>query len=79
MIQRRAVQFIFNDYTYDSSPTQMLIELGWPELVERRRELRLALLYKTAHGEVPVPTQLSPHWSKQTAAPVHSTNISINT
>ncbi len=57
MIQRRAVRFIFNDYSYDSSPTQMLIELGWPELVERRRELRLALLYKIVHGEVAVPTE----------------------
>jgi len=35
-----------------SSVTQMLQELGWQDLQSRRRDLRLALLYKVVTGHV---------------------------
>ena len=33
----------------------MLAELGWKQLEDRRKDLRLALLYKIVHGHVAVP------------------------
>ena len=45
-IQRRSARFVKGDYCTASSVTQMLLELGWQDLESRRRDLRLALLYK---------------------------------
>ena len=35
----------------------MLHDLGWKDLKDRRRDLRLALLYKTTYGHVAVPAE----------------------
>ncbi len=37
-----------------SSITKMLSELGWSKLADRRRDLRIALLYKVVQGQVAV-------------------------
>ena len=42
----------FNTFT---SVTNILNELGWQRLEDRRRDLRLALMYKIVHGLVAVP------------------------
>jgi len=55
MVQRRGARFVKNDYMYDSSVTAMLEELGWQDLHDRRRELRLTLFFKIIHGFVSVP------------------------
>jgi len=44
------------NYHYMSSVTKMLEDLGWKDLAEGRRDLRLALLYKIVHGHIAVPT-----------------------
>lgn len=54
-VQRRAARFTKGDYGTTSSVTAMLTELGWHQLADRRRDLRLALLYKIVHGHVAVP------------------------
>ena len=46
MIQRRAARFVKNDYGKYSSVTQMMSELNWKSLQDRRRDSRLVLLYK---------------------------------
>ena len=51
-IQRRSARFVKGDYRTTSSVTQMLQELGWQDLQSRRRDLRLALLYKVVMGHV---------------------------
>jgi hypothetical protein len=56
-IQRRAVRFIKGDYHTTTSVTQMLHELGLKNLRDRRRDLRLALLFKLVHGQVEVRTE----------------------
>ena len=45
-VQRRAARFVKTDYNPRSSVTQMIQDLGWSDLAHRRRDLRLALLYK---------------------------------
>ncbi len=56
-VQRKGARVILKDYDPYSSVTAMLDRLGWESLQERRRELRLALLYKIVHGLVVVPTE----------------------
>ena len=40
----------------DVSVTALLKDLKWEPLQERRRQLRLTLMYKIVNGEVAVPT-----------------------
>ena len=56
-LQRSAARFVRNDYQQMSSVTQMLKELGWPDLADRRRDQRLTLLYKVINGYAEVPTE----------------------
>ena len=56
-IQRRTARFVKGDYIFDSSVDEMVKSLGWTNLEDRRRELRLALLYKIIHGHVEIPTE----------------------
>ena len=53
-VQRRAARFICGDYQYTSSVTTMLAQIGLTNLERRRRDLRLALLFKIIHGHVAV-------------------------
>ena len=54
-IQRRAACFVKGDYNTFTSVTNILNELGWQRLEDRRRDLRLALMHKIVHGLVAVP------------------------
>ena len=49
-LQRRSARFVKGDY----SVSQMLHDLGWRDLKDRRRDLRLALLYKIVTGHVAI-------------------------
>ena len=54
-VQRRAARFVNSDgYRSTSSVTSMLQSLGWKNLEDRRRDVRLALLFKIVHGQVAV-------------------------
>lgn len=53
-VQRRSARFVCQDYAYTSSVTRMLGNLGWASLEERRRELRLTLLFKLVFNHVEI-------------------------
>ena len=53
-VQRRAARFTTGDYHTTSSVTAMLADLGWKRLEDRRKDLRLTLLYKIVHDHVAV-------------------------
>ncbi len=53
-LQRKAARFTTSNYDRTSSVTKMLSDLGWSKLANRRRDLRLALLYKVVKGQVAV-------------------------
>ncbi|MCG7876680.1 MAG: reverse transcriptase domain-containing protein [Candidatus Thiodiazotropha endolucinida] len=56
-VQRRAARFVCNNYT-DRTPgcvTAMVNKLGWDDLQDRRRVLRLTMLFKITHGLVDIP------------------------
>lgn len=53
-IQRLAARFIKGDFSFSSSVTDMLNELGLQSLEDRRRQARLVLLFKVLVGEVAI-------------------------
>ena len=54
-IQRSAARFVKNDYSRHSSVTDMMKELNWKPLHTRRREKRLALMFKIINNLVAIP------------------------
>ena len=64
MVQHRAVRFVLNKPWHKShnhdSVTEMLTNLGWPKLEERRKIARLTLLFKIMRGLLEVPARCIP-------------------
>jgi hypothetical protein len=56
-IQRKAARFVKQDYSNYSSVTRMIQELGWKNLQERRKDLRLTMLYKIVNDIANVPKE----------------------
>ena len=56
MVQRRAARFVCNRYYNTSSVTDMLSQLQWESLEERRNKARLVMMYKVVHQLVAIPT-----------------------
>jgi hypothetical protein len=52
-VQRRAARFVTNDYRRTSSVSNMLDDLNWKTLQDRREKARLILLYKETHQITP--------------------------
>ena len=48
-IQRRAARFVLRRYRNTSSVSNMIDELRWPSLQDRRQAARLTMLYKIRH------------------------------
>ena len=56
-VQRCAARFVCHDFGPCSSVTQMLSDLGWQQLKDRRKHIRLTLLFKIIHDIILVPHQ----------------------
>lgn len=54
MVQRRAARYVTGRYQRRSSVGDMLSELHWKTLEERRQNQRLAMMYKISHGLVAI-------------------------
>ena len=57
-VQRRAARFALNRHQKTASVKQMLQELDWPSLEQRRRRSGLAMLYNTNSGLAAVKVPL---------------------
>ncbi len=53
-IQNRSARFVCNNYSWESSVSAMKNELEWLNLAERRREIRLTMLFKIVRGLVEI-------------------------
>ena len=60
--QRRAARWVKNQFSPYESVTNMLSELGWRSLEDRRIDARLIMFYKIVHGYVAI--QLPPYFDK---------------
>ena len=56
MVQRRAARYVLNRYHNTSSVSDMIAELNWNSLENRRKMARLNMLYKLANGHINVDT-----------------------
>ena len=54
MVQRRAARWALDNYFRQASVTEMLAQLGWRSLEQRRNDSRLCLFYKIIHGLVAI-------------------------
>ena len=54
-VQRRAARWVTGRFHNTSSVSDMLINLGWRSLQQRRVDMRLAVAYKIVHGLVAIP------------------------
>ena len=53
-VKARPTRYVLNRYHYSASVTEMLKELGWKSLEERRRYMRLAMIYKITDSFVAI-------------------------
>ena len=51
-VQHRAARFTVQDYRYSSSVTAMLSDLNWLLLKDRRKDIRLDLLFQIIRGKI---------------------------
>jgi hypothetical protein len=54
MVQRRTARFVKNDFSRQSSVTEMVNSLHWTTLQKRRDMARVTMLYKIKHDLVDV-------------------------
>jgi len=54
MVQRRAARFVSNRWGFKDSVTDMLNNLKWPSLADRRKQSRLAMIYKIHYNLIPI-------------------------
>ena len=76
-IQRRGARFVFKDYRWTSSVTEMLNKLEWIPLQERRRIGRITMLHKIVHSQVAIPARkfLQPVQTRSSSRLNHNQSI----
>ena len=61
MVQRRYARFVFGDYRTTSSVTEMVNQLQWTTLQERRAQAKAVMMFRIVNNLVDVPhTYLTP-------------------
>ena len=67
MVQRRAARAVAGDFKTTSSTTQMMKDLGWPTLEERRKRQKVTVFYRLLNGLVEMEsTTLIPSQNRST-------------
>ena len=65
IVQRRSVRFVFNNYGRTASPSEMMNQLGWESLAERRKKAKIIMMFKICKDLVDIPvkyfTPANPH------------------
>ena len=55
-VQRRAARFVCGDYRTTSSTSEMIANLQWPSLQQRRQDAKVSMIYRIHHNLVDIPT-----------------------
>ncbi len=53
-VQRRAARFVVGDYRTTSSTSQMIADLGWQPLEQRRSDARLSMMFRITRGLIDI-------------------------
>ena len=64
-IQKRAARWVFNDYSWETSNSELQAKLAWPSLTQRRKQSRLSIFYKIIHFEIAI--QISTRYTRHTS------------
>ena len=75
-VQRRASRWTVSNYDWQASATQIVQDLGWCKLEQRRADARLCLFYKVVHGLVAVPLPDHIQYSNRISRYCHSMTFS---
>ena len=59
-VQRRAARFVKGDYKTTSSTSQMIRDLDWPTLQDRRVNAKLVMVYRIVNHLIDVPSSALP-------------------
>ena len=59
-VQRRAARWVNNRYRRTSSVNDMLQDLAWPSLQERRKQIRLSTFYQYHHKLIHIDSKYTP-------------------
>ena len=57
-VQRRAARFTLGDYRRTSTVSSMLHQLKWDDLITRRQQSKVTMLYRVIHQLVAIPSAL---------------------
>ncbi len=78
-VQRRAARYVLNRHRNQSSPTEMLEDLKWQTLEERRKQQRLTMMYKITNGHVAVNADkyITPTEPLRTSRHQHSQMLTV--
>ena len=60
-VQRSAARFVTGDYRTTSSPSQMIADLGWEPLYQRKTNFKLVMVYRITYGLIDIPAPLYLH------------------
>ena len=60
MVQRKAARFFNSDWSWESSPRQMMSDLNWRSLELVRKINNIVLLYRMVHGMIGNPPTFLP-------------------
>ena len=71
-VQRRAARWTVNNFCRQASVTEIIENLGWRTLEQRRADARLCLFYKVVHGLVAVPLPDHVQYSNRISRYCHS-------
>jgi len=78
-VQRRAARWVSNRYRRSSSVSEMLHDLEWPTLQERRRRARLVTFYKYHSGELAINCKTSPAPQARSSRSTHPAAYKVPT
>ena len=56
-VQRRAARFVKGNYRTSSSTSQMIADLGWQTLEQRRQQAKLTMMYRVVNRLVDIPPE----------------------
>ena len=54
-VQRRAARFVTNNYSTTSSTSEMIQNLEWPSLQQRRSDAKLVMMYRITYNLIDIP------------------------
>ena len=73
MVQRKSARFVFSDWHWQSSPSDMLNKLNWSSLESDRNRNNLLMIHKIIHNNIELPTTMLPKRSRNSThfQPIH--------